>query len=106
MLEKEFQYFQEHKEELKEKFIDKVVVIVNEKVVGSYDTLGEALRESAKKYELGTFLIQKIFRNDDEYIGKISLFKSSGGYKGKVIEVAPNKKIEPFDKILLNLSRE
>lgn len=47
-----------------------------------------------------------IFRNDDEYIGKISLFKSSGVYKGKVIELASGKKIEPFDKILLNLSRE
>ncbi len=47
-----------------------------------------------------------IFRNDDEYIGKISLYKSSGGYRGKVIEVASGKKIEPFDKILLNLSRE
>jgi hypothetical protein len=50
--------------------------------------------------------VASIFRTDDEYIGKISLFKSSGGYKGKVIEVASGKKIEPFDKILLNLSRE
>ncbi len=47
-----------------------------------------------------------IFRNDDEYIGKISLYKTSGGYRGKVIEIASGKKIEPFDKILLNLSRE
>jgi hypothetical protein len=50
--------------------------------------------------------IASIFRSDDEYIGKISLYKSSGGYKGKVLELAYKKKIEPFDKILLNLSRE
>ncbi|HPJ38097.1 MAG TPA: hypothetical protein PK253_14485 [Spirochaetota bacterium] len=47
-----------------------------------------------------------IFRAEDEYIGKIKLIKSSSIVYGTTIEVAQNKKILPFDKILIKLQKE
>ena len=32
---------------------------MNKQIVDSYDTFEEAVAESSKKYELGTFIIQK-----------------------------------------------
>lgn len=46
-----------------------------------------------------------IFRAEDEYIGKIKLIKSSSIVYGTTIEVAQNKKILPFDKILIKLQK-
>jgi hypothetical protein len=42
-----------------------------------------------------------IFREDDEYIGKIQFYKTADGMKAKKVETAGGKKISPFDKILL-----
>ena len=58
MLEKEFNYYQTHQKDLFEKYGHKYLVIVGEKVVGSYDSEIEAYEETKKDRELGTFLIQ------------------------------------------------
>ena len=47
-----------------------------------------------------------IFRKDDEYIGKIQFTKRPYAITGKVIEVVTNKRILPFDKILLKISKD
>lgn len=44
-----------------------------------------------------------VFRNDDEFIGDISLYHSSEGIYAKVIQLTSGKKIQPFDKILLKI---
>ncbi len=44
-----------------------------------------------------------VFRNDDEFIGKISLYKSTSGVKAKVIKLEPGKKMKPFDRILIKI---
>ena len=72
MLEKEFEYFQKKKNIFMKKYKEKVIVIVGEKVVGVYNSRGEAYRDSLKKYELGTFLIQKIYKNKDDFIMRFS----------------------------------
>ncbi len=47
-----------------------------------------------------------IFRNEDEYIGKIQFVKKPFMIVGKTIEVAQFKRIQPFDKILLKIQKE
>ncbi len=44
-----------------------------------------------------------VFRNEDEYIGKIQFVKKPYGIRARVIAAEGNKKIQPFDKILLEL---
>jgi len=67
MLEKEFKYFLEHKEELEEKYNGRFIVIKDEKVIGSYSTQSEAYFETKKLHEVGTFLIQKASSSPDSY---------------------------------------
>ncbi|MBA3053182.1 hypothetical protein KKF70_03340 [bacterium] len=66
MLEKEYNYFKKNKKTLLRKYANKFIVIVGKKVVGSYATIENALKESSQKYSAGTFLIQKISENQDE----------------------------------------
>ena len=58
MLEKEFEYYLAHKEELIAKYTNKYIVIISNDVVGVYDTEAKAYADSISKYELGTFLIR------------------------------------------------
>ncbi len=68
MLEKEYAFFEKNKAELLKKYRNKFIVIVKEAVVDSYDSQDEALRESSKKYKLGSFLIQKVSDGEEDVI--------------------------------------
>jgi nitrogenase molybdenum-iron protein alpha/beta subunit len=57
-LRKEFEYYLAHQNELVEKYNGKVIVIKNGAVIGVYDSDIEAITETAKEHELGTFLVQ------------------------------------------------
>ena len=72
MLEKEYQYFLKHKDALLKEYEGKFVVIIGEKIVDSYSSREEALREASAKYDIGTFLIQKISRGEDDVIQRFS----------------------------------
>lgn len=67
MLEKEFQYYINHQDELVLKYNGKVLVIIGEEVVGIYSTFEAALHESQKKYKLGTFFIHECGPGEDNY---------------------------------------
>ncbi len=58
MLEKEFRYYIQNQAKLSAKFEGKVLVIKNQKVIGVYDSKGEALKKTVVDHELGSFLIQ------------------------------------------------
>src|ERR1035441_836864 len=58
-LEKEFEYYIGHQDELVAQYGGRFVVIKDEKVIGSYDSELEAIAETVKKHALGTFLVQK-----------------------------------------------
>lgn len=66
-LEKEFKYYLENQESLLMLYDGKYVVIVGEEVVAAYDSIQEAYYESIKKYEPGTFLIQKCTEGKEAY---------------------------------------
>jgi hypothetical protein len=51
LLQKELEYFKEHQEELVKKYEGKFLIIRNRQIQG--------VSEGKKKFELGTFLIQK-----------------------------------------------
>lgn len=58
MLQKEFDYFIQNQNDLVRRYGGKVIVIKDQKVIGTYDTEWEAYVATVKEHELGTFLIQ------------------------------------------------
>ena len=67
MLDKEFQYYIDYQTELVKKYEGKYIVIVNNKITGSYDTFANAITESKTKHKVGTFLIQQCLPGADNY---------------------------------------
>jgi len=55
---KEFQYFIEHQDELVDKYRGKYVVIKDCQVIGVFDDVLDAVEETSKTHDLGTFLVQ------------------------------------------------
>jgi len=66
-LEKEFDYYIAHQEELVKTYKDKCIVLKSEKVIGVYDSIEEAVNETSKTEELGTFLVQRVEPGEDNY---------------------------------------
>lgn len=71
MFEQENKFYEENKESLREKYPEKEVVIVQDKITGVYDTLGEAYRESAKTMTPGKFTIKHIYEDPNRPIDQI-----------------------------------
>lgn len=67
MLKTEFQYFLDNQEKLVNLYKGKYIVIVGQKVVGSYNTMEEAYFESQNDYKLGEFLIQLCESGEEVY---------------------------------------
>jgi len=67
MLKKEFEYFLEHREEFAKKYNGRFIVIKNREVIGDYKTEIEAVEETSKKEEIGTFLVQKCEPGDQSF---------------------------------------
>ena len=67
LLEKEFQYYLDHQDELVAKHNGKFVVIKDCAVIGVYDTEFGAVTETQKSYPLGTFLVQKCEPGSENY---------------------------------------
>ena len=66
-LEKQFDYYLEHQDELVEKYDGKVLVIKDFQVIGAYDDELEAAQETVKTEELGTFIVQRCTPGDSAY---------------------------------------
>jgi len=66
-LEKEFNYYLEHQDELVEQYNGKFIVIKDCSVIGAYNSELEAVEKTAEEYELGTFLVQKCQPGTDSY---------------------------------------
>jgi hypothetical protein len=66
-LEKEFRYYLDNQADLVAKYRGKFVVIRENQVVGAYADEVEAVMETSKKFELGTFLVQKVEPGTESY---------------------------------------
>ena len=58
-LEKEFNYYLEHQDELVKQYNGKFIVIKDCSVIGAYDSEMEAVTKTTEEHKLGTFLVQK-----------------------------------------------
>ena len=58
LLDREFDFYLAHQQELAERYQGRHIVIKGQEVLGDYDTLGDAVRETRKNHEIGTFLVQ------------------------------------------------
>jgi hypothetical protein len=67
MLNKEFKYYIDNQGELLKSYKNRFIVITRGNVVGDYDTIDEAFFDAVKKYEPGTFIIQKCTEGDKDY---------------------------------------
>jgi hypothetical protein len=67
MVEKEFKYSVDHRDELLKTYRGQVLVIVDEEVVGNYDTVQDAWDDAVEKHEEGTFLIQRCMDDEDSF---------------------------------------
>jgi hypothetical protein len=59
MLEKEYKYFETHRDEFIKKYKGKYIVIKSQEILGIYDSMANAIKETTKEHELGTFLVQQ-----------------------------------------------
>ena len=70
-LEKEFDWFLEHHDELVEKYNGKFVTIKNFTILGAYEDTGHAISEMQKMgHELGTFIVQGVSPGNEAYTRK------------------------------------
>jgi NAD dependent epimerase/dehydratase family enzyme len=58
-LEKEYQYYTDHLGELYKKYGGKVIVIIEEEVVGVYENELQAVVTESKKRKPGTFFVKR-----------------------------------------------
>ncbi len=66
-LKKEFNYYIKNQGKLVNKYNGKYIVIRGEEVIGSYDSDIVAIKETSKKYPLGSFLVQKCEPGTESY---------------------------------------
>lgn len=66
-LNNEFNFYLENQDKLLKEYEGKFVVIKDLKVIGSYNRIEEAVEETSKTHELGTFLVQKCTPGKDDY---------------------------------------
>ena len=62
-IDKNYKWFEEHKKELLKDYKNQYVVIKKQQVIFSSNLFDEAV-EFASKLELGTFIIQKVEKNE------------------------------------------
>jgi len=66
MFEAENQFYEKNREFLREKYLGKAIVIIGETIIGVYDNIGEAYKETLKTRKPGTFCLKNIPVDPDE----------------------------------------
>ena len=72
MQDKDFKWFKENYNLLYKTYGDSILVIKNEKVLGSYKTYREALDATLLTEQIGTFIIQKCDGTEAAYTTQIA----------------------------------
>ena len=67
LLKEEFEHYIAHQDEYVEQYDGKVIVLKDGKVLGVYDDDLDAVSETKKLHELGTFLVQRVSKGDAAY---------------------------------------
>ena len=64
---KDFNFFTTNYQELFKQYGHKFLVIKNEKVIGAYDSVPDAISKLSPTYEIGTYIIQECTGDDSAY---------------------------------------
>jgi hypothetical protein len=65
MYEQENAFYEANIDTLKKKYLDKELVIVGQEIIGVYDDVGAAYRETLKTREAGTFTIKHVHEHPE-----------------------------------------
>jgi len=65
-LKKEFEFYLAKKPEYLLKYKGKFIVLRDQRILGVYDDRLEAIKETAKTYPIGTFLVQQVVEVEEE----------------------------------------
>jgi len=74
MFERELQYYNSNKEQLREKYLGKHIVIADDEVIGVFDDAGTAYTDTSKKIPPGSFMIREIPENIEDEVQYLSPF--------------------------------
>lgn len=66
MLEQERTYYSEHLDELLAQYPGRFVLVHDSELIGTFDTLEEALAEGARRFGLAPFLVRRVEREQPE----------------------------------------
>ncbi len=66
MLEQERQFFEQHRAEWLTKFPGKYVLVKGEELIGTFDTVDDALTEGARRFGLESFLARRVEQGEKE----------------------------------------
>lgn len=72
MQENDYRWFLDHYKELYQKYGHKFLAIKDEKVIGTYDSYAEGVRETLKTEPIGSFIVQECNGDKSAYTGYIS----------------------------------
>jgi len=65
MLEREIQYFDEHRDELLAKHRHQFVLIKGDRLLGAFQTMEEALSEATRRFGLDSYLVRQVEESQD-----------------------------------------
>jgi hypothetical protein len=74
MFEREKAFIEANKDTLRAKYPNKELVVVDERIVGVYDDVGNAYRDAIRTYEPGHFMIQRVPERPEDDIVWLSPF--------------------------------
>ena len=74
MSEKEFEFYENNKTAIREKYLVKRIVIIGNEIVGAYDDIDEAYQEATRTYAPGTFMIHDVPVNIEDEVVHLSPF--------------------------------
>ena len=66
-LESEFEFYRQNQADFVDRYNGKVVVLKEHKVIGVFENETDAIEETKKKHELGTFLVQRVGPGEQSY---------------------------------------
>jgi hypothetical protein len=68
MLEKERQYYSDHRAELLSAHSGKIVLIKDDEFIGAFNTIEEALAEGTRRFGLTPFLVREVSATEEKEI--------------------------------------
>jgi hypothetical protein len=68
MLEKEWEYYETHRDEIVDKYCGKYAVITKDKVVAAYNDRKQAYNKTIKTIPLGSFMIHHITKEEEVFM--------------------------------------